>query len=686
MQLAAMNVDVNHWLGFTILFLLRVILPGAAWSWVIPPSSPERERGWTGWILAAGRTALLGTLGAVLSTWLLAELGLYTRMIEWALTALWIAAGVLLGRRTEWGRQLAVFAFFAVALAGLMLLPKRGEWIAGGWDPGTYVNQGIAVSRTGSARPAPDPTFSLFSAEELRLFTREVYNFTEAYPVVPIDPEQRSLQPFFFHLMPGFIALLDRCGGLRAATRANEFAGLLGLVIFASFMVVLLPRRSEAAFAVLALVIQPVWLYHLHIPTSEMLQWLLLCGMGMILPARHAGAGARGVLLLLLFAAVLNRFTFLPFGGLLLCVLAWLDLDRDDRRLVARARIAQVAALTAGALCDLTASSLTVGRLFFAVPSLLAGFVVTVVAAVAVDVLGGRPAWRAALGRWLDRWILGLGFAGFLLVLVLAFPVHLAALREFRYNVRLVTWYLGGPLLLVALLGIVVSAARASAEYRTQKAWCAFLLAAAVASLLSSVITTLWPWAARRHVEFTMPLLAILSGVALGGLWSWGDRRSRVSKAIVVLAALGLVAATGTRSWKAWSCTEFDGASAVLEKVAAQIEPNDIVVADQFRWGTPLRFIYGKRILNGELFHAEPGSDRMRRALAALDRLRGEGYRIRFLTSTADGMGVFPEPVEPVTRDWTAPPFLLRDLAHSSDKPGFRMRERTKEFGLFTWK
>jgi hypothetical protein len=109
-------------------------------------------------------------------------------------------------------------------------------------------------------------------------------------------------------------------------------------------------------------------------------------------------------------------------------------------------------------------------------------------------------------------------------------------------------------------------------------------------------------------------------------------------------------------------------------------------VADHFRWATPLRFIYGKPVLSGEVFCGERDAGRMRRALSALQRLRDEGHRIRFLTSTSDRLSVFPERIIGVELDWTAPPFKLRDVAHSRDHTGFQMRERDKEFSLFTWK
>lgn len=685
-----LNAAVNCWPAFAVLFFLRVLLPGMAWAWIIPETVCEDGAPWVRRLFDAARVILAGVLVAVLATLALAELGVYTPWLEWTATALLALIGFLAGqaRGLDTGDVFRRYAPVAAALAVVatipMLLPARGEWIVGGWDPGIYVNTGVSVSGSGGFRPGPDPMFSLFTAEELQLFTRLRYNFTEAYPVVPVDPSTRYLEPLFFHLTPSLIALMDRCGGLRAAVRVNEIVAVLALVVFFAMMIVLSPRRSQAFLALLFLVLQPIFLYQAHLPTSEMLQLLLLCGLGMVLPARRSAMG-QAALLLLLFAAEVNRFSFLLFGGLLLFSTAWLDLEREDRRRVREERALQVGALGLGAAYAFVFSGTTMGRIYLAIPPLLYAFAFLVGAAVCLDLLATQPAARAWLARWVGRLALGGGLGLLAGLLLMGFVVHVPRMRQFRSNVRQLAWYIGPLVCLAAAAGAALLAARRKPEYLRQKAWALFLVVATAVSLENSGIVPLWPWSVRRYLQFTMPLVALLSAGAFAGLAEGCEAHARRWKPVAAVLAAVVLLSILPRSRQAWSCTEFNGASAALARIARAIGPDDIVVADHFRWGTPLRFIYGKRVINGELFYEDPSPERMRRALTALGRLRDRGWRVRFLTSTDRELTVFPVGVEGAAWDGVKEPFLLVDVAHRRGRAGFDMSDRWKEFRLFTW-
>lgn len=691
---ALQDASVNEWFRCALLLTGRVLLPGMAWAWVVPGFQGSDQPRWMRWLSAAARSLLVGMTLALLSTLALAEAGACSVPAEWLATAILAVAGVVAGAalgKVKWGEYLRrhgpVFAGFPVAVAVLMLLPSRGEWILGGWDPGLYVNQGVAASRTGGFREGPDAAFSLFTENELALVTRPYFNYTEAFPGVRVDPASRALEPAFFHLMPAFVAVLHRCGGLRAAVRVNEFAGLITLVLFLAFAASAAPKRAWALFAAFGLLVQPVWLYHLHVPVSEMLQMLLLCGMALVTPVRWRGRGTPVLLAVLMFLAVVNRFSFLPFGGLLLGVLSWLDLEEPDRARVSHARAGQVAALAAGAIYDYLCNPTAMGRLaaavpHSAVPKLLAVFLILAAFAVLADYLATVELTRQTFRRLADRWAFPAGLIGLLALGGAAFARRWPSLDWCRANIEQMIPYEGAGLLLAALGGAAVLAASREDGSRLAKGWALFLLGGTAAALMNPDIAALLPWATRRYVEFTVPLVALLVGILCGALWGLRAGAARWA-AVVLAAALALSNARGGR--RAWAFTEFNGASAVLSDIAAGIGPSDLVIADHFRWATPLRFIYGKPVINGEVLFAEGRARRVQDALAVFGRLRAQGRRIRFLTSTEDGLSVFPAPIAPVTRDWVSEPYTFFEIAHHPEATGFTLREKTKVFTLFTW-
>jgi len=141
----------------------------------------------------------------------------------------------------------------------------------------------------------------------------------------------------------------------------------------------------------------------------------------------------------------------------------------------------------------------------------------------------------------------------------------------------------------------------------------------------------------------------------------------------------------GRLSARACRYTEHDGFSAVLEEIAGQIRPGDLVVADHFRWGTPLRLLHGIPVINGEMWWAPGDRRRMDKALEVLARWRSQGHSIRFLTSTTNSVGLYPSPVAPVRLDWTSGPWMDRDIIHSRRARSFERREKERVFQLYTW-
>lgn len=676
------SVVSNPWLACGLLVAAHFFLPGMAWGWTISRPNTNPSGRCFAVLFAASVSLVLGFLWSLLGNLVLAEAGLFTGTGEIALLGIVVLSGLLAGAL---GNRRACIEHLRLSLPGLlftilvavavMLLPNRGEWIAGGWDPGIYVNQGIHISRSNGLRPPPDPVFANLAPENISLLTRRTHNYVEAQPVVPLDTETRRLEHFFFRLTPMLIAVMDRCGGLRAATRVNEITGILLLPLFACMTWLLGRKGRYAAFALLALLLQPVWLYQLHLPTSEILSLFFLCAMGLLTGLRPLNRRMAGLFCLLLFATEINRFSFLPFGFLMLFFLAVLDISDSDQAGLGKQRLFQMAALLAGAIYDYAVNPTTIGRLFEAVPALLIASVLLLALTIFIDSVVARRGMGARLVVVAEKY----GLPVLLAISLLGFAMSIPA--EFRANISQLLPFLGSTAVAIAVIGLVFLIFGESLPLKT---WCVFLLAATLISLARSEIAALWPWATRRFVEYTVPLLALGGAVLLARLWAlkrWAPVPRLLAAGVIAL----LVVTGGRTARQAWSRTEFNGLSASIAEVAAQLREGDIVVADHFRWGTPLRFLHDVAVINGELFFAEGTPDKMKAALPVLAGLRDEGHRILFLTSTEKGLDVFPLTLNTTHLVWESDPIVLQEFIHGPRVNTFQLKDQPRLFRLYEW-
>ena len=664
----------------------RVGLVGAAWGWILGPGRPTER---PSLCEAATRSVIAGfvlTLAAVLG---LAAAGAYAPPADLFAHGALVVVGVLLGRR-RWAAELrgaaAAFAVLFLGAVAILLAPDRGEWILGGWDPGIYINEGLRIAREGTLEPAPDPFFRRLSGDEMALFTRPMHGYLEAVPGVAVEPVTRRFQPAMFKLLPAFVASLHRAGGYAAAVRANHFAALILLWILPAA----LRRTGVSTLAALAatavLAGHPVWLHHLSFPTAEMLQLTILAGLIQLWPDRRGGGASAG-LAILLFFAVINRFTFLPMAGLLLVLAALDDAAEPDRRRVRWQRVLYTAALVGGAWFDRRHTEAGLER-FGPVTGLVAGaFVALAATAFAADLLLPLwPRWGARARRRLDQW----GIPGVLGLIVVT--VALLPLAPGRTGEAARSWavgaieYIGAGHLAAGWIGLILLAQRREPEDAAHsRGWAAVLGVGAVLTLWQPQIAGVWPWAARRLLEYVVPLLALGWATAADALVRARAARPAWSRRAVAAGFALVVWAPSAPLWiAAFRYTEFNGVGRMLACAAEAARSFDVVIADHFWWATPMRFAAGVPSVNGELYWpGEAGAEKMRLALAALADRHREGLRAALLTSTERGLEVFPRP-PPATLVWDSGPFEIGELIQHPKARGFRLRDRPRRFRL--WK
>jgi hypothetical protein len=666
------------------------VLTGIAWTWPLHSRIRARHEGWTGYAVSGAVALSAGIVICATVTMVLGATGCCGGHAAWRIVlGLVSLAGIVAGVMADTAlfkeylrRALPLTGVFAVACTAVLLWPARGEWLLGGWDPGIYINEGAALSRTGTLRPDDDFFHRHFSEEEQAAFTRTGANRTERFPAVVVDAEHRAITYQFFRLTPALTGFLHRIGGLPAAFRLNTIVGILVALTFFAMM-----RQNgspaHAAFGTLFLLTQPIWVYHLHTPVSEMLQLLMAVALCLVLPWRRERAGGIIALALLLFCLMLNRFSFLPFAAVFIAAVAWLDLERPDRGRVLIERAAQIGAVIAGGLVDRVVAPVSIVG-WDILPTLVRVAGLGCAAALCLDAAALSPLVRArcrSLPPW-TRWV--------------AAAATLAALGYMYYagghnpktpdsdNLYRLVPYLGALPALLAVAGGTLFLCRRDDAARPLGVYLLFLLAVSAAVLIRKCAADLYPWTTRRYLAFTVPAVAILAAWPM--TWLWEREQHRVPCRVAAL--LGLLAVMGLQAkpvWHAWSRTEFNGITPVLAAAAGRIDDADIVVADHPWWGTPMLLTHGKQMLNGRHFYRREDEGTMQTGLAALARLHREGKCIRFLTSTEEGLGVYPDEVSPVTLDWSSDRIALEEISHHPRGNGFQTRHRQLVFRLYTW-
>ena len=645
------------------------------------------------WITRFASTLFIGVVLSLFSVLLLAELGLYFPFIDLVFIFVLTLTGVLLGLFRDKGSALFFRSIkevlpgvvvFVLSIAVIMALPRAGEWVLGGWDPGVYENQGIMVERTGTFYPEAHDALAELGYGGLKHFTRGNDEYHEYLPGVPIDLETSRIEHYFFRLTPSFIAMTTRCGGIRAAVRLNMFVGFFGVVLFSGFLFANGAKTSHIVIALLLYVTQPIWLYHQHLPTSEMLQLFLVSGIGFFVSVRSSRYGNL-FLSIAFFAAILNRISFLPFACLLLLVLSWLDSVRSDRRCVLRERIEQSIAILFGLVFDLTVTSVTIIRLKSLLPILLIVSVVTYTLAIIIDTLGVNANFRSKMRRFpVLPCRLFYGAVILLIALIWFFASgNIALLSGISNNLHGLAPYMGYGILILSVFSLWPFFCRA--EARGLRGFVFFLCSVAAVSMIDTHIKELYPWVIRRYITSLFPAVCILAGYGLSFLWQ-SKRHKYVFKLIVLVLLLCVLGENAKKSWHAWSCTEYDGASVVLAAIAEQIKDRDIVVVDDPVWGTPLSLIHGKQIFDGKHLWRRKSVDGMEEGLSVLSELREKGWRIRFLTSTlTSGLDIYPVKLGSTTLDWESGEVVLECINHSRRADDFDLKKKHNVFRLFSW-
>lgn len=627
---------------------LRWFLLGACWS--------GRGDDRPAWQLIA-RALALSLVVDLLLTVGLGWIGLYRTPLHLAILLVLCAVGAL-RQRPEWRKLLPGLLGINALILLTMILPNRMEWIVGGWDPGVYVNEGVELARSGSFTREREPFHAFLDEAGRERFTRfREYNFLEFMPVVPFDPERLATRPFFFPLYTAGVASGYSAGGLRLASRMNFIFGGIGLFVLAACLSRY--RPSWGICAALLVLAQPLWWYHLNFPTTEVLMACLFACLLFYLPERGRPQGML-VCSLVLAAGTLCRIDTFLFGALLLAMLAMVDAreagDRG-RRIGAWLALAVPLLLAAGLSVFLSPdATATLGK---DVPMIAVVGGMLLVGGLGVMLLPVLVRWTGRLHREV-HW---LALAGLLLLMALAWVKQAAKDDQpMIWQLEGMMWFVTWPSVIAAAVGFF--ALEWKKLPREVAAWLLMLAGMCVLVLVLGKIHQTWPWAARRYVPGLLPLLAVLG--------AWGLCHLPRRGLGVGLAALVLLV-NSPRVWMAWEVMEDDTElSARFAEVVAELDENALLICDHYAWATPLRFLHGRHVVNGEQFWDDPNDFDER-----LELLASWPGEVVWVTSTAKGLDVFPSSIDASLR-WSGPAFEYRKIKRSNYIGGFTEEQRAE--------
>jgi hypothetical protein len=256
--------------------------------------------------------------------------------------------------------------------------------------------------------------------------------------------------------------------------------------------------------------------------------------------------------------------------------------------------------------------------------------------------------------------------------------MYLSIRPEALANAKAVASFTGYPLLLLAAAGMITLCTTSNNKQPALFPWVLFFFSSTTLMIIEKHVAHLFPWATRRYVVYTVPLIALAGAVLLQHIWK---QRRPIRYLTLVLILISSFSGLEQRH-RAWRYTEYNGLQKIIQTVADQIPPDTVVLADHFVWGTPLHFLYGIPVLNGAgLLNNQ---DLCREATASLTALEKQDRNILLFTSTDKGPTIFPCPMSYSNQFWTSEPYEYETIVHSPRADEYVLHKRTITFRLYS--
>ena len=540
------------------------------------------------------------------------------------------------------------------ALAASRFFPPS-EYIIGGKDPGSYVNEGILIAQRGTL-VYEDPTVASVPPFARDLFfpshQRPDYYGTRFMGFFLQDPETGRVVGQFPHLLPASIAIAYGIDGLTGARRAVGVWAVLGVVaVYLAGARWIGRTAAGAAAALLALNVVEVW--YGRYPNAEVVMQALLFAALLANARAHFDSAGRDAFFGTLAGTLLGLLLFLRFDAVL-AIGAVVGANLLAVVLGRRMTAAFVAAL---AITTALAAVYLVGpmRAYSTYPIEFVKFLpwwqrsLLIAAAAAgaalLAVARRQPGIRTVLERALPAVLVLVVWGLAIYAFFFRTPEGKLA-AENAYALRMyAAFYVTVPCLMAALAGYALVARR---RFWDDPALILTITIFSVFFFYKIRIHAEHFWAARRYLPVILPGTLLLASAAA----TWGlaqpSRVRRVVSGTLGLVFLGLLAAQFARaSAPIVDHVEYAGVIPVLETLAGQIGDRDLLLveardagSDAHVFAVPLAYIYDRRVL--ALHSAAPD---LPAAGAFLEWARTRYDRVLFLGGGGTAL---------LSRGWTA--------------------------------
>ena len=569
-------------------------------------------------------------------------------------------------------RALQVVAWLSVAALFLILQPVS-EWLAGGWDPGVNMNQGVYLGNHGFDR-TPLPVFESMAKLDKSIFVNDIFGRDEAFPGVPINNDG-AFSFYFYSVTPLWIAFLYWLGGMFAVFRAMSILGLMSATLFFYGLRSFGWSKLKAGCAAFMLLLQPIVIYHMHTPCSEMMELMLVTALMVVIAKQKAVW-----LFPLIILACLNRPGFIMPAGILVLLLSFVDQDRISRRALLQAMIYVAAGLACSLLYYHTVGSGSVVKISRAFTLLELGSICCLVSAFIIYFIRYR---KVREGQRLSQWLTFAGVALPVLIFLISVIVNPRGVNDSLSVVAHLVEYTGWPLSLLAAVGLVAWLIRIVKARRLSLFDLFIILCMAAFALPAGYkhAADLYPWATKRFLS-SLPILVALCSVDI--LW-------RVAKRGIKWRVLAIVTLVVVIGWNAksimyaWNRVEYRGLHKTISKLADKIEKDDLVVSDHFLWATPLALSFDRQALNGERLWADSSLEQRSATYDFLRSWHSSGHRILLLTSTEAATDIFPSEFRSDRAICSPINYSYQIISHHKNSKSFSIKQKHAEFLLLEW-
>ncbi len=546
---------------------------------------------------------------------LLAAAGRYTFERLLVADVLVAVGGALVARgRLRFGPAAARPGLTALLPLALILLAvtrffPSSEYVIGGKDPGTYMNEGIQIAQRG-ALVITDPVVAAVPEFARDLFfpshLRTDYYGTRFMGFFIRDPAAGTVVGQFPHLFPASIAIGYGIDGLSGARRTVGVWAILGVlaVYFAGTRMI---GRTAAAAAAALLALHVIEVWFARYPNAEVVMQALLFAALLAHARAHVD---RDTFFAPVAAALLGLLLFLRFDAVLgiAGVLAGLALGAFNGQRPHRSFIVVLLGFAAVAGVYMLGPM----RAYVSLPIVFLSnlpaweYVVLGLAAAsglaAIGLASRRPALSGRVVAWAPAVIAGAVWLLALYALFLRHPAGRLAAHD-AYALRtFANFYVTVPALLAALLGLAIVAHRGfwrdPGLVSTVVIFCCFLF-------YKIRIPPDHFWMSRRFLPVILPgalLFAAAAALSSVGGNPRGLRRLRPLIGIVFVALLA--AYFGRSSRPILAHVEYEGLIPKIEQMAGTIGDSDLVVAESRDAGSdvhvlalPLAYIYARHVL-----------------------------------------------------------------------------------------